>query len=138
METISTTTFREYAAHVGIWNILVPLGLLASTATCSLFEDMCHLQSDGRMREHIFRCKNRSCRKKQSARVSSFFNRWQIRLQTIMTIILMWLHKDTPVAMCRETGVSGKTITTIIHELRRLIVAWMAEQGEDRRSWARS
>lgn len=84
--------------------------------------DFCpNCNSEMSIRDNIFRCKTKSCRKKISIFRNSFFGKTKLRCNVVLLIGYLWLSGCTHSMILSMTGHSSRTITDFLHFYRQLI-----------------
>ncbi len=120
----SVHQFTGYIHSVGVYAFLQQCGFLFSIKACACGGNST-LQSDGVGKERLFRCNKRDCRKKQSCRIGTVFEGFDVPMFSFLQVIACWILKYPTCIILQETGLQANTVRKILGRCRRIISDWL-------------
>jgi len=82
-------------------------------------------------KEPLFRCRNRTCRKKSSIRTGTIFSSTTCSLQKIILVLIVWILKYPKSTLIKETELNENTIQKLLDRFRELLTIWLIENSSE-------
>ncbi|KAG8235442.1 hypothetical protein J437_LFUL015790 [Ladona fulva] len=122
----SISAFKAYLSVVGIMMFLLSMGIIPERKICGRLR---RIHANGKGRNPVYRCSDKSCRKVSSVTASTLFAHFHLSLNDVLAIATGWINRYPSVVICKEPGVERHTVGHVIQAFRDLICVWLQEES---------